>query len=102
MVLDYRECQLGSLVGLSVGVERTLGAEELARDVEGLAADNDDLLTAEKLLGDDTGETTEEVTLAVNDDLVPLAPVFRPSHVLLISCFRWGKLTTDSKDDILP
>lgn len=48
---------------------RTLGAEELARDVEGLAADNNDLLTAQQLLGDDGGQAAEEVALAINDDL---------------------------------
>lgn len=48
---------------------RTLGAEELSGDVEGLAADDNDLLTAQKLLGDDRGQTTEEMALAINDDL---------------------------------
>lgn len=48
---------------------RTLSAEELARDVEGLAADNNHLLAVEELLGDDTGKTTQQVTLAVNDNL---------------------------------
>lgn len=47
----------------------TLGTEELARDVEGLGADNDDLLAVEKLLGDDGGKTTKEMALAVDDDL---------------------------------
>ena len=51
------------------GNVRTLRAEELAGDVEGLAADDDDLLAVEELLGDDAGEATEEVALAVNDDL---------------------------------
>lgn len=51
------------------GNVRTLRAEELAGDVKGLAADNDDLLAVEELLGDDAGEATEEVALAVNDDL---------------------------------
>lgn len=32
---------------------RTLGAEELSRDVEVLTADDNDLLAAEELLGDD-------------------------------------------------
>ena len=50
-------------------VLRTLRAEELAGDVEGLAADDNDLLTAEELLRDNTGESTKEVTLAINDDL---------------------------------
>jgi hypothetical protein len=53
---------------LSVGVGvHTLGAEELSRDVEGLAAHNDNLLSVEQLLGDGAGEATEEVPLAVDD-----------------------------------
>jgi len=51
-------------------VARTLRAEEFAGDVEGLAADNDDLLAVEELLGDDGGEATKKVALAVNDDLL--------------------------------
>jgi len=47
--------------------ERTLGAEELSRDVQGLAAHNDNLLSVEELLGDGAGEATEQVPLAVND-----------------------------------
>jgi hypothetical protein len=46
---------------------RTLGAEELSRDVQGLAAHNDNLLSVEELLGDGAGEATEQVPLAVND-----------------------------------
>lgn len=53
------------------GVERTLRAEELAGDVEGLTSHNDDLLTVEQLLGDSAGQTTEEVSFAVDDDLFP-------------------------------
>lgn len=48
---------------------RTLSAEELSRDVEGLAADDNDFLAVEELLGDNGGETTKEMALAVNDDL---------------------------------
>lgn len=51
------------------GRKRTLSAEELARDVEGLGADHNDLLTVEELLGHDTGEATKEVALAVDDNL---------------------------------
>lgn len=47
----------------------TLGTEELAGDVEGLAADDDDLLAVEELLSNDRGETAKEMTLAVDDDL---------------------------------
>jgi len=46
---------------------RTLCAEELAGDVQGLAAHNDDLLAVEQLLGDGAGEATEQVPLAVDD-----------------------------------
>lgn len=49
--------------------ERTLGAEELSRNVEGLAADDDNLLAVQELLGDSAGQTTEQVSLAINDDL---------------------------------
>ena len=48
---------------------RTLGAEELSRDVEGLAADDDNLLAVQELLGDGAGQATEQVSLAVDDDL---------------------------------
>ena len=48
---------------------RTLGAEELARDVQGLAADDDDLLAVEELLGDDAGQAAEQVALAIDDNL---------------------------------
>lgn len=49
--------------------ERTLGAEELARDVERFAANNDNLLAVQELLGHGGGQATKEVTLAVDDDL---------------------------------
>lgn len=48
---------------------RTLGAEELARDVELLAADNNNLLAVQKLLGDSGGQAAEKVALAVDDNL---------------------------------
>lgn len=47
----------------------TLRAEELARDVERLAADNNDLLTVKELLGDNAGKTAQKVALAIDDDL---------------------------------
>jgi hypothetical protein len=47
----------------------TLRAEELAGDVESLAADNNDLLTAQELLGDNGGESAKEMALAIDDDL---------------------------------
>ena len=53
----------------------TLRAEELAGNVERLGADNNNLLAVEQLLGDNAGESTEEVTLAVNDDLQTMLSV---------------------------
>ena len=50
--------------------ERTLSTEEFARDVEGLASDHDDLLAVEELFCDCAGETTEQVSLAVDDNLI--------------------------------
>jgi hypothetical protein len=46
---------------------RTLRAEELSGDVEGLAAHNNDLLAIEQLLRDRAGQATEQVALSVND-----------------------------------
>lgn len=51
-----------------VGMVLELGAEELARDVESLAADNNDLLAVEELLGDDAGKTTKQMALAIDHD----------------------------------
>lgn len=48
---------------------RTLRAEELARDVEGLATNDHDLLAREELLGHDAGKAAKEMTLAIDDDL---------------------------------
>lgn len=53
-----------------VGVVFELVAEELARDVEVLATHNSDVLAVENFLGHDGSETTEEVVLAVNDNLL--------------------------------
>jgi hypothetical protein len=51
-----------------VGGVLELSAEELSGDVEGLAADDNNLLTAQKLLGDNRGQTAKEMALAINDD----------------------------------
>ena len=50
--------------------KRTLGAEELSGDVDLLAANDDELLAVEKLLGHSGGQTTKEMALAVNDNLL--------------------------------
>lgn len=53
-------------IGIVSG-RRTLRAEELARDVEGFAAHDNDLLAVEQLLCDRAGKTAEQVALAVDD-----------------------------------
>lgn len=49
---------------------RTLGTEELSGDVEGLAANDDNLLSVQELLGDGAGQATEQVALAIDDNLL--------------------------------
>jgi len=73
------------------GVKRTLRAEELAGDVEGLAADDNDLLAIEELLGDNGGEATKEMALAIDDDLFSnhcqlprLCHIFLPISIVAI------------------
>lgn len=51
-----------------VGVVLELRTEELARDVKSLTADNNNLLAAQELLGDNGGESAKEVALAIDDD----------------------------------
>jgi hypothetical protein len=41
---------------------------EVTRNVDGLAADNDDLVTSEELLGNNGRKAAEEVSTGVNDD----------------------------------
>jgi hypothetical protein len=50
-------------------VQLTLRAEEIPRDVERLAPDNNDLLAVQQLFGHDAGKAAEKVAFAVNDDL---------------------------------
>ena len=69
---------------------RTLRAEELARDVEGLAADDNDLLAVEELLGDDAGQAAKQVALAIDHDLFRILSALphlfqlspRPDHAI--------------------
>jgi hypothetical protein len=48
------------------GSRRTLRSEELSRDVEGLAAHDNDLLAVEQLLRDRAGQTAEQMALSVD------------------------------------
>lgn len=79
-------------------MEHTLGSEEFSRDVEGLASDNNNLLAVEELLCDCAGQTTQQVALAVDDNLNILSAImsFFPCAIRFVS------RTTGSKDDILP
>lgn len=54
---------------VDIGLLLTLRTEEFSRDVDGFAADNDDLLSVQELLGDGAGKTTKKMALAVDDDL---------------------------------
>lgn len=75
----------GSLCGAVFG--RTLSAEELSRDVESLAADDNDLLAVQELLGDSAGQATEQVSLAVNDDLyTPVLSAIAPLTGVSFAC----------------
>jgi hypothetical protein len=51
---------------------RTFCAKKLSGNIQRLAPYNNDLLAIENLLGDDAGQTTEEMAFGVNDDLVEL------------------------------
>lgn len=70
---------------------RTLCAEELAGDVQGLAAHDNDLLTVEQLLGDGAGKATEQVPLAV-DDLIHKSA--RCSNSVLWCAAKWALATS--------
>jgi hypothetical protein len=62
--------QLNSSWRLDIGsVERTLRAEELSGNVESFASDDDYLLAVEQLLGHCARQATEEVSLAIDDNL---------------------------------
>lgn len=51
------------------GIRHTLRTEELSGDVEGLAANDNDLLTVKELLGDNARQAAKEMALAIDDDL---------------------------------
>jgi len=51
-----------------IDIPSYLVAEETPGDVDLLASHDYDLLAGEYLLGDDRGQSTKEVTLAINDD----------------------------------
>jgi len=98
---------------------RTLRAEELAGDVQGLTSHNDDLLAVEQLLGNGAGEATEQVPLAVDDlngelargsftilwacwsAVVAGAGERQPLYGMLESCIRSVRTMTGSKVDMV-
>jgi hypothetical protein len=70
---------------------RTLSTEELSRDVEGLAAHDNNLLSLEELLRNGRGEATEKVALAIDGDLfsTPVSFLFPLSSIFpKVSSFR--------------
>lgn len=80
MVLDCIKLVQYALRGRSGARGRTLSAEEFARDVESLAANDNNLLAVEKLLSDGAGKATEQVTLAVNDNLLSVSAAGFEGH----------------------
>lgn len=48
---------------------RTFCTEEFARDIESFASDDDDFLAVEQLLGHSTGQTTQEMSLPIDNYL---------------------------------
>jgi hypothetical protein len=103
-----------------MGAVRTLRTEELSRDVQGFATNNDDFLAVEQLLSHSAGQPTEEVAFAIDCNLQKssvsylfLCPIsFSPLAQMPIDCWcrmgvqeafarDSGRLTTGSKVDIL-
>jgi hypothetical protein len=109
MVLDYLECQHRTPIisqplrrSTALGFEgvyrsHTLSAEELARDVQGLAADDDNLLAAKELLGDNAGQAAKQVALAIDHNLyerVQRSAICNSSFCTLR--FRYGVANLDA------
>jgi hypothetical protein len=63
-----------------VRAQLTLRAEEVPRDVERLAPDNNDLLAIQQLFGHDAGKATEKVAFAINNDLESVSPYVHSTH----------------------
>lgn len=82
-------------------VSRTFCSEELAGDVEGFAADDDDLLAVEELFGDNAGQAAEQMALAIYHDLSEHTPLVL--RLLLCTSLdqQMVRPTTGSNEDIL-
>ena len=50
------------------GQELQFGSVEIARDVDGLTANDDDFLAKQKLFGNHGSQTTEQMVLSINDN----------------------------------
>lgn len=91
----------------SPGCRRTFCAEEFAGDVERLASYYHDLLTIEQLLSHSAGQATQEMSLAIDNDLMSNGyGVSRGTRVVSRSVAKPSRLnkvrlTTDSNVDIL-
>jgi len=80
-----------------IGMVLELSAEELARDVQGLAADDDNLLAAKELLGDNAGQAAKQVALAIDHNLyerVQRSAICNSSFCTLR--FRYGVANLDA------
>ena len=68
VVAELRGREMSSGLGSRIDVTSYLVAEEAAGDVDFLASHDNNLLAGQDLLGDDRGQSTKEVTLAINHD----------------------------------
>jgi hypothetical protein len=103
LVYRVRRCVLGVVRSADSG-RRTLGPEELAGDVEGLAADDDDLLTVQELLGDGAGEAAQQVALRcpLVSSCSPLRALSRIPVVVVVVRTLPSMTMTGSKVDMVP
>jgi hypothetical protein len=58
------------VVAIKEWIRRTFCSEELSRDVDGFATDDNDLLPVQQLLGYCASQTTQQVSLAIDHNLL--------------------------------
>lgn len=85
------------MVAIKEWIRRTFCSEELSRYVDGFATDDNDLLPVQQLLGYCASQTTQQVSLAIDHNLLMEASAGHLVHEL---DRVWGKRTTGSKEDI--
>ena len=66
--IEARNASLSYKTQIALGNRTYFVTEEAARNVDFLASNHYNFLTGENLLGDDGGQSTKEVPLAINND----------------------------------